>query len=118
MSTSRSRAWKISFFITPEGVCGIELENVWRNAGARCTCGAAQRDSTLSADISTAAAIRLYLRQGHGGKRVYASGVQESVGAWHHRHQHGLHRDLGGHNAAYRRISMDAGNRRSPAGAD
>src|SRR5579864_8767545 len=111
-STFRNPVWKIFFYITPEGACAIELENVWRNAGARRPCGAAKCDSTAHANLPAAAAIRLHLRQGDGGQWLYASSLQEPAAPRHHRDQHGLYRSLGGGHAAHRRISMDARNRR------
>ena len=47
MCTSPSPAWKICSCTTPEGACAIELENFCRDAGARRSRRAAQRDSTL-----------------------------------------------------------------------
>ena len=43
--TSPNPVWRTCSCTTPEGACAIELENVWRHAGARRPCGAAQPDA-------------------------------------------------------------------------
>ena len=45
--TSPSPAWRSCSCTTPEGACAIELENFFRDAGARRPRGAPQCDPTL-----------------------------------------------------------------------
>src|SRR5215470_6521222 len=73
--TSPSRAWKICFCTIPEGVCAIELESFWRDAGPRRPCGAAECDSTLLSDVPATAAFRFHFRPRDGEQRLHAATV-------------------------------------------
>src|SRR5215831_12970508 len=100
MFTSRSQAWKTCFCTIPEGVCAIELESVWSNAGAGCARGTAECDSTVFSDVPAAAAFCIHLRARDGRKRLYASGVQEPAAAGDRGDQHDVYGNLGGGDAA------------------
>src|SRR5271165_896238 len=116
--TFPSLVWKICSFTIPEGACAIELENVFRHAGARRSRSASQRHAIISADLPAAVALCFHLRQGDGGKWLYACRVQKPPAPGDHRDQHDLYRSLGGGYAVDRRVSVDPRNRRPAACSD
>ena len=59
MFTFLSRVWRTFFCTIPEGACAIELEDFCRDACARRSRSAAQRDPTLSADFPAAVVVFL-----------------------------------------------------------
>src|SRR6266849_9192991 len=83
-STSPSLVWKTYFCITPEGVCGIELENVFRPAFARRACGPPQPGSHAHAEPAAASAVHLCLRPCDDEQRHDAGGIQEHAAAGDH----------------------------------
>src|ERR1700691_4546777 len=96
MCTSRNRAWKICFSITPAGVCANELEDIFCIARTRRARGTAKSGAADSPDIFAAAVVRLYFWARDGGERLYAGRLQEPVAARDHADQHGVHGSVGG----------------------
>src|SRR5262249_37878437 len=108
MFISLSLAWRIFSCITREGACAIELEDLWSDAGSRCARGSTTRDPIVFANFSTAITVCIYIRPSHGRQRLHAVVLQEPAAAGHHRDQYGVHRNLGGGDAADCRVSVDA----------
>src|SRR5260370_767612 len=84
--TSPSRASKIFFFTTREGVCANELENLSCHSLARCPRRSPQLRGSPVPDVSPAVDVRVHLRPRHGWQRLFAALLQEPVAAGYHGH--------------------------------
>ena len=73
--TFLNQVWKISFCTIPEGACAIELENLCRDAGTRCSRSATQRSSVVTANLPAALAVCFCFRPGDGRERLFAHGL-------------------------------------------
>src|SRR5262249_19482880 len=109
--TYPNRASKISSFITPEGACANECQDLPGDAHARCPRCAAQHRPAAAADFPAATHVRLHFWTRDGRERIPPTVIQEPAASGDYGDQHDRNGHLGRGHAPDFRISIYPGDR-------